>query len=125
MGRIYSKLDASIPNPLQGDHEAESTLDTELIDLTGTLKDSSRHELGSGGKKEELQQPKIGTSTADHQVSIEHFTVSSILVDTSPVNEHHTEVEPLKHMEVSHVKEVQELVLEKIHMTGSLGNTLT
>jgi hypothetical protein len=68
-----------------------------------------------------LQQPEIDTSTVDHQVSIEPITVSSILVDTSPVDEHQMEVEPLEHME--EVKQVP--VLEKIHTTGSLGNTLT
>jgi hypothetical protein len=29
--------DASVQNPLQGDHEAESVLDTEFLDLSGTL----------------------------------------------------------------------------------------
>jgi hypothetical protein len=42
-------------NPVQGDHEAESALNTEIRDLTRTPKDSSRDELGSGGQKEEVQ----------------------------------------------------------------------
>jgi hypothetical protein len=54
-GTFASSLDASVPNPLQGDHEAKSVLETEFLDLSGTPKDSSKDELGSGGKKEEVQ----------------------------------------------------------------------
>jgi hypothetical protein len=67
-----------------------------------------------------VQQQEIDTSTTDHQVSTEPITDSSILVDTSPADEHQMEVEPSEHM-----KEVHEPVLEQIHTTGSLGNTLT
>jgi hypothetical protein len=42
------------------------------------------------------------------------------LVDTSPIDEHQTEIEPSEH-----VKEVQESILEQIHTSRSLGNTLT
>jgi hypothetical protein len=112
--------DASVPNPLRGDHESKSILDTDFINLSRTLKDSSRDELGSSGQKEELQQTEIETSIVDHKVSIELVTDSSILFDTSPANEHQTEVEPLEHIE-----EVQESVLEKIHTAGILGNNLT
>jgi hypothetical protein len=41
------------------------------------------------------------------------------LVDTSPVDEKQTKFEPLEHM-----KEVQEPILEQIHIDKSLGNTL-
>jgi hypothetical protein len=54
-GISYPSLDASVPNPPQGDHEAESVLDTEFLDLSGTLKDNSMDELGLSGQKEELQ----------------------------------------------------------------------
>jgi hypothetical protein len=110
--------DASFQNPLQGDHEAETILDTEFLDLSGTPKDSFKEELGSGGKKEEVQQQEIETSTIDHQVSTELITEYSILSDTSPIDEHQTKLKPPK-------LEVQEPVLEQIHTTGSLGNTLT
>jgi hypothetical protein len=46
--------DASIQNLPQRDHEVESVLDTELLNLLGTPIDSSRDELGSGGQKEEI-----------------------------------------------------------------------
>jgi hypothetical protein len=36
--------DASFQNPPQGDHEVESVLDTEFLDLSGTPRDSSREE---------------------------------------------------------------------------------
>jgi hypothetical protein len=42
------------------------------------------------------------------------------LVDTSLVNEKHTEIDSSEHM-----KEVQEPVLEQIHIAENLGNTLT
>jgi hypothetical protein len=96
-GTYAPTLDASIPNPLQGDHEAKSTLETEFLNLSGTPKDSSRDELGSGEQEEELQQLEIDTSTINHQVSVEHVIVSPIKVDTSPVDEHQTKVEPLEH----------------------------
>jgi hypothetical protein len=111
-GTYAPSPNVSFPNPPQGGHEAESILDTNFIDLLGTLEDNSRDELGSSGKKEELQQPEIDTWTVDPQVSIEPVTESSILDDTSPFDEHQTEVEPLEHME-----EVQEPTLEKIHTT--------
>jgi hypothetical protein len=38
--------DASDQNPPQGDHEVESVLDAEFLDLSGTSKESSREELG-------------------------------------------------------------------------------
>jgi hypothetical protein len=82
--------------------------------------DNSRDELGSGGQKEEVPQQEIDTSTTDYQVSTEPIPGSSILVDTSPVDEQQMEVEPSEHM-----KEVQEPILEQIHTVGSLGNTLT
>jgi len=77
---------------------AESVLDTVFLDLLGTLKDKSKGEIGSGGKKEEFKQSKIDTSTFDHKLSTKHITDSSILIDTSPVDEHHMEVEPSRHM---------------------------
>jgi hypothetical protein len=95
-------------------------LDTEFLNLSETPKDNIREELGSGGQKAEVQQQEIDTSKSDHQVSTEPITDSSILVDTSQVDEKQMEVEPLEHM-----KEVQEPVQEQIHTTGSLGNTLT
>jgi hypothetical protein len=52
-------------------------------------------------------------------------TVSPIKSDTSPTDEHQMKVEALEHTEVSPVKEVQEPVLEKMYMAGSLGNILT
>jgi hypothetical protein len=51
--------------------------------------------------------------------------VSPIKFDTPPFDEHHTEVDPLEHIEFSPVKEVQEPVLDKIYTAGILGNTLT
>jgi hypothetical protein len=41
-GTSSPSLDASVPNPPQGDHEAKSVLETELLDLSGTLKYNSR-----------------------------------------------------------------------------------
>jgi hypothetical protein len=72
-----------------------------------------------------LQQLEIDTSTVDHQVSVEPVTISPIKADTPPTDEHQMEVKSLEHTKVSPVKEVQEPVLEKIYMAGSLGNTLT
>jgi hypothetical protein len=46
---------ALIINPLQGEHEADITLDIGFIDLSRTLKDNSKDELGSGEQEEELQ----------------------------------------------------------------------
>jgi hypothetical protein len=77
-----------ILNPLQGEHEAESTLDTEFLNLLGTPKDISRDELGFGEQEEELQQLEIDTSTVDHQVSVDPVTFSPIKVDTPPTNEY-------------------------------------
>jgi hypothetical protein len=74
--------------PLQGDHEAEISLETEFLDLSGTPKDNSRDELGYGEQEEEFQWLEINTSTADHQVSIESVIVSPIKVDTSLDDEH-------------------------------------
>jgi hypothetical protein len=67
-----------------------------------------------------VQHQEIETSTYDHQVITKPIIDISILADTSPVDEHQTKVQPSEHM-----KEVQEPVLEKIHTTGCLGNTLT
>jgi hypothetical protein len=47
--------DASFQNPLQGNHKAESILDTEFLDLSKTPKDNFKEELGSGGIKEEVK----------------------------------------------------------------------
>jgi hypothetical protein len=47
---------ASIKNLPQSDHEVESVLDIELLNLPGTQIDNSRDELGSGGKKEKISQ---------------------------------------------------------------------
>jgi len=56
LGGISSPcLDASIPNPLQGDHEAEILLDIAFLDQSGTPKKNSGDEIGLGGRKEELQ----------------------------------------------------------------------
>jgi hypothetical protein len=48
--------DASVQNLPQSDHEVESVLDTKFLNLSETPKDISRDDLGSGGKKEEVQQ---------------------------------------------------------------------
>jgi hypothetical protein len=72
-----------------------------LLDLSGTPKDSSKDELGSGGQKEEVQQQEIDTSTTDYQVSTEPTPGSSILVDTSPTDEQQMEVEPSGTYEIS------------------------
>jgi hypothetical protein len=49
-------LDASIQNLPRRDHEVESVLETELLDLSGTPIDSSRDEIGLGFQKEEIPQ---------------------------------------------------------------------
>jgi hypothetical protein len=113
-------LNASNQNLSQRDHEVESVLDTELLDLPRNPIYRSRDELGSGGQKEGIPQLEIDTSTADYQVSTEPTPGSSFLVDTSPFDEKQTEVKPLGHME-----EAQEHILEQIHTARSLGNTLT
>jgi hypothetical protein len=107
--------DSPIQNLSQSDHEVESVLGTKFLDLSRTPKYSSRDELESGGQKEEVQQQE-----ANYQVSAEPTLGSSILVDTSLVDEKQMEVEPSKNM-----KEVQEPILEQIHTGGILGNTLT
>jgi hypothetical protein len=43
--------DTPIQNLWQSDHEVESVLDIELLDLSGTSKDSLRYDLGPGGQK--------------------------------------------------------------------------
>jgi hypothetical protein len=117
--------DGSIINPLQADHEAKSILDTEFLNLSGTPKDNSKDELGSGEQEEELQHLEIDTSTTDHQVSVEPVTVSPFKANTPAANEHYPKVKSLEHTKVSPFKDVQESVLEKIYMAGILGNTLT
>jgi hypothetical protein len=43
--------DALVPNPLQGDHEADNVLDSAFLNLSETPKDSSRDDIGSRGQK--------------------------------------------------------------------------
>ena len=74
-------------------------MDVEPLGIPRTPMDSSRDELGSGGQKEEFQQQNIGNSTVDYQVSIEPITDSSILANTSPVNEKQMKVYLSRHME--------------------------
>jgi hypothetical protein len=52
-------FDVLIPNPQEGDHEARSTLDTKFIDQLGThlQNDSSKNDLGTGEKEEEMKHP--------------------------------------------------------------------
>jgi hypothetical protein len=69
-----------------------------LLNLPGTPKDNSRDELGSSGQKEESQQQEIDTLTIDYQLSTETTPSSSILVDTSLIDEQKTKVEPSEHM---------------------------
>jgi len=49
-------LDAPIQNLLQRNHEVESVLETELLDLSRTPTDISGDELVSSSQKEELTQ---------------------------------------------------------------------
>jgi hypothetical protein len=46
--------DDLILNPLKGDHEAKSNLDTVFLDLSGNPKDNSKDEISSGEQEEEL-----------------------------------------------------------------------
>jgi hypothetical protein len=48
--------DAQIWSPSQNDQEVESVLDTELLDVPETQKDSPTDEPGSGEQKEEAPQ---------------------------------------------------------------------
>jgi hypothetical protein len=48
--------DAQIRSPSQNDQEVESVLDTELLDVPETQKDSLTDEPGSGKQKEEAPQ---------------------------------------------------------------------
>jgi hypothetical protein len=99
-------LNAPIQNLLQSDHEVKSVLYTKFLDLSRTPIDSLRDEIGSGGQREEVQKQEINTLTVDYHVSIEPTPGSSILINTSPIDEQKMEVDPLKHM-----KEFQEPIL--------------
>jgi hypothetical protein len=48
--------DTQIWSPSQNDQEVESVLETELLDVPKTQKDSLTDELGSGKQKEEAPQ---------------------------------------------------------------------
>jgi hypothetical protein len=93
-------LDAQIRSPSQKDQEVESVLDTELLEVPETQKDSPTNEPGLGEQKEEAPQQEIGISTVNYEKQIE--------------------VRPLRHM-----GEVQEPSLEQIYTIKSLGNMLT
>jgi len=82
--------------------------------------DNSRDELGSSGQKEEFPQQEIDTSTIDYQVSTKPIPDSSISVYASPADAQKMEFEPSRNIE-----EVQEPILEYIHTTRSLKDTLT
>jgi hypothetical protein len=126
LGKTFSPTsDAYILNPKKGKHEVEIILDTKFRDLSRTLKDNSRDEIGSGEQEYELKKLDIDTSTTNNQVNIEPMFVSPFKTDTPPVERHELEVNPLEHTKVSPIKEVHESVLEKIYTTGSLGNNLT
>jgi hypothetical protein len=113
-------LNASIQIHPHNEHEVESDLDVEPLGIPSTPMDSSKDELGSGGKEEEIPQHEINISMDDYQVSTKTSPDSLVLVCTLLANEKRPEVEPLEHIE-----EVQELNLEHIHTIGSLKNTLT
>jgi hypothetical protein len=112
--------DAPVQSHPQSEHEVESALDTEPLDIPGTPMDNSRDELGSGEQEEEIPQQEIDISTVDYQVSTEPAPDSSVLASTLPPDEKQPEVEPS-----GHIEEVQEPNLEQIYTVGSLGNTLT
>jgi hypothetical protein len=111
---------ASIQNLTQSDHEVESVLETELLDLLGTPIGTSRDELGLGRHKEEIPWQEIDISIDDYQVSTEPTPNSLVLVDTLSADEKKMKFDPSRHME-----EVHEPILEHIHTVKSLGNTLT
>jgi hypothetical protein len=81
---------AQIWSPSQNDQEVESVLDTKLLDVPETQKDSPTDEPGSGEQKEEAPQQEINISTADYQVSIEPTPNASISTDTHPPDEKQT-----------------------------------
>jgi hypothetical protein len=71
--------DAPVQSCPQSEHEVESALDTEPLDIPGTPMDNSRDELGSGEQEEEIPQQEIDISTVDYQVSTEPAPDSSVL----------------------------------------------
>jgi hypothetical protein len=81
----------------QRDHEVESVLDTEILDMSGTPKTISRDELGSGDQKKKFHSNEINISTVDYQVSTEPTLGSSVLADTLPADEKQLEAEPSRH----------------------------
>jgi hypothetical protein len=87
-------LDAPIQSHPQREHEVESALDEEPLDIPGTPMERSRDELGSGKKEEEIPQQEINISIADYQVSTKPAPDSSILAGTLPVDEQRLESEP-------------------------------
>jgi hypothetical protein len=82
--------DALTPNPQEGDHETQSTLDTEFLDQLGTQpqNDSSKNDLGAGEQEEEMQQPEINISMVEPPANVDPLPTSPSRTKTPPVDEH-------------------------------------
>jgi hypothetical protein len=99
--------DAPSQSRPQIEHEVESSLDAEPLDIPRTPMDISRDELGLGEQEEEISQQEIDISIADYQVSTEPALDSSVLASTLQPDEQQPKVEPSDIQE-----EVQEPSLE-------------
>jgi hypothetical protein len=86
----FPTLDAQIRSPSQNDQEVESVLDTELLNVSKTQKDSLMDEPGSGEQKEEAPKQEIDISTIDYQVSTKPIPDALISTDTQPPDEKQT-----------------------------------
>jgi hypothetical protein len=97
---------APIQSRPQSEHEVESALDIEPLDILVTAMEILRDDLGSSEQEEEMSQQEIRISIADYQVSIKLSPNFSILASTLPPNDQQQEVEPS-----GHIEEVQEPIL--------------
>jgi hypothetical protein len=98
---------APIQSHPQSEHEVESDLDIDPLDILVTPMEILRDELGSREQEEEIPQQEIIISIANYQVSIKLSPNLSVLASTSAPNDQQPEVEPSRHIE-----EVQEPILD-------------
>jgi hypothetical protein len=98
---------APIQSHPQSEHEVESSLDIDPLDILATPMEILRDELGSSEQEEEIPQQEIIISIANYQVSIKLSPNFLVLASTSPPNDQQPEVEPS-----GHIEEVQEPILD-------------
>jgi hypothetical protein len=63
--------DAPIQSHPQSEHEVKNSLDTKLLNVSGTPMENSKDEIGSSSQKEEIPQKEVNISTINYQVSTE------------------------------------------------------